>query len=397
MASPVDAGELGSTDGLYLLLEQEMLALEPGTRASIASRAPRAAEEIASFCRVQGHRFLGRDPDGNFVIERGDGLPVAGGARPERLAAAPLRADPRSGFAPRGAAVEAGGEPFPFDECERPGAWADEAPELYRQATAGVWSVERDLPWGELRPLAPPLERAVGQVMTFLAENELSALYVPAGHLARVHPHYTEVVLFLAAQMSDEARHIQAFTRRAEAAGGTLGYSTAASQSSLKSLMDPPDLAGGTFLLSVLGEGTFLDLLKFIEEHAPDPVTAALAQRARQDETRHVRFGLSLVRGLLQERPEEAQRLSRLAAARAEKLASAGGGGGIAGANRYVYQSLCVLAAGGLEPARLPQGIAKVQGLQDAMHRHRVQRLLACGFDAHDAESLSSGHTPNFM
>ena len=31
------------------------------------------------------------------------------------------------------------------------------------------------------------------------------------------------------------------------------------------------------------------------------------------------------------------------------------------------------------------------------MHRHRLQRLTACGFATAEAESLSEGHTPNFM
>jgi hypothetical protein len=43
-------------------------------------------------------------------------------------------------------------------------------------------------------------------------------------------------------------------------------------------------------MLSVLGEGTFLDLLAFIERHAPDETTAELVRRARQDESRHVHF-----------------------------------------------------------------------------------------------------------
>jgi len=39
-----------------------------------------------------------------------------------------------------------------------------------------------------------------------------------------------------------------------------------------------------------LGEGTFLSLLKFIEQYAPDPVTAAVARRAGQDEARRMRL-----------------------------------------------------------------------------------------------------------
>ena len=53
------------------------------------------------------------------------------------------------------------------------------------------------------------------QIMTFLAENEYSALYVPAKWIARIHPHFAETVLFLATQVRDEARHIEVFVKRA--------------------------------------------------------------------------------------------------------------------------------------------------------------------------------------
>jgi len=59
--------------------------------------------------------------------------------------------------------------------------------------------------------------------MTFLTENEFAALYVPARFIPRIHPHYREVVEVLAMQVVDEARHAEAFTRRAEAGGAGLG------------------------------------------------------------------------------------------------------------------------------------------------------------------------------
>jgi len=39
-------------------------------------------------------------------------------------------------------------------------------------------------------------------------------------------------------------------------------------------------LRASSLLLNVLGEGTFLDLLRFIEVHAPDAATAAAETRA---------------------------------------------------------------------------------------------------------------------
>src|SRR5262249_38610280 len=157
---------------------------------------------------------------------------------------------------------------------------------------ATPWSPTRDIPWSELQPLPDELERSVCQVMTFLAENELSALYVPAKFVPRIHPHFIEVVLFLALQSAEEARHYEAFTKRALANGGGLQLSARRGHLSLKTLMDQEAFPAASFLLSVLGEGTFIDLLRFVEQHAPDPATREVCRRARVDETRHVHFGM---------------------------------------------------------------------------------------------------------
>jgi hypothetical protein len=92
---------------------------------------------------------------------------------------------------------------------------------LYEQAVASQWNAASDIPWHTIRPLPEPLESALGQVMTFLAENELAALYVPARFLPRIHPAYAEVAQFLATQLVDVARHIDVFLKRARTKHGT--------------------------------------------------------------------------------------------------------------------------------------------------------------------------------
>ena len=101
--------------------------------------------------------------------------------------------------------------------------------------------------------------------MTYLVENEQVALIVPARFLGRIHPHFREVLQVLAVQAADEARHIDVFARRAALRGGPLGVSGAGGRASLTTLLEEPDFALASFLLSVLGEGTFLNLLGFLE------------------------------------------------------------------------------------------------------------------------------------
>ena len=178
------------------------------------------------------------------------------------------------GLAPRGARIEKGGPDFGFTLRQKRDVWARELSTIYSQAAANQWSASRDIPWSDLPKLSAEVESAVGQIMTFLTENEFAALYVPARFIPRIHPHYREVVEVLAMQIVDEARHAEAFTRRAEAGGAGLGTTATSGQLSLKTLLEEPDFTTATFLLCVMGEGTFLTLLKFLGEHAPDPVTA---------------------------------------------------------------------------------------------------------------------------
>jgi hypothetical protein len=76
---------------------------------------------------------------------------------------------------------------------------------------------------------------------------------------------------FLAVTVADEARHVEVFTRRATMTGHDLALSTVGGRTSLQTLIDEPDYAIASFLLSVTGEGTFVSLLSFLDRHAPDP------------------------------------------------------------------------------------------------------------------------------
>ena len=232
------------------------------------------------------------------------------------------------------------------------------------------------------------VEDAVVQIMTFLIENETAALIIPSRFIAQLHPHFREVMQLLAVQTADEARHIDVFTRRARLKRDHLGLSTIGGQASLKTLMDEPDFAIASFLLSVLGEGTFLSLLWFIERYAPDPVTAAVTRLAAQDEARHVAFGLahpahlSCDEGL---RP----RLSAIRR-RHDVLRHT------AGLNEEVFDALLLMAAG-LEAAAMREGHRQVMQLIRDMDEGRRKRLMRLGFTDAEAADLSALHTRNFM
>lgn len=392
-----------------MLLRPALETIGQGEPIGVRATHPSVEHDLRAWCRVMGHRWLGLSPSGAYLFEKGPHAELGGadwGVRipPRkdgdletrdwmlgRVADIPATADTTAGFAPRGAVVEPGVPPFHFTINERDAVWAAEVADLYEQATASQWDASKDIPWSALTPLPDAIERAICQLMTFLAENEYSALYVPAKFVPQINPRFAEVVMFLSTQMMDEARHIEAFTKRALANGGGLQYSALSTQLSLKSLFDQHDFTTASFLLSVMGEGTFLDLLKFIEAHAPDPATAEICRRARIDESRHVRFGIAHVKWYLTAAQENAEKLMAAVRQRAEYMRS------VTEVSPRIVEALALLAAGALEADRLPAGFEKVRVLLHEMNDHRVKRLVACGFSGEQAAEMSQMHTPNFM
>ena len=141
----------------------------------------------------------------------------------------------------------------------------------------------------------------------------------------------------------------------------------------------------------MLGEGTFLDLLSFIERYAPDEITRRVAQLTRQDEARHVAFGQAHLEHRVALDPSLAARLRAAVEQRYEALRSS------TGLNADVFDALVLLAAGRFTATAIESGWAHVQELQDVMHEGRRRRLVRLGFTAEEAGELSSLHTRNFM
>jgi hypothetical protein len=159
----------------------------------------------------------------------------------------------------------------------------------------------------------------------------------------------------------------------------------------LQTLVDQPDLTVASFLLTVLGEGTFLDLLSFLEQHAPDHVTRQISHLARQDEARHVAFGQAHVEHRVAVDPSLRGELRTAIEQRHDMLRDT------AGLNEDVHDALVLLAAGQFYPAAIADGWARVAELERAMHEGRQRRLVRLGFSNAEADELSALHTRNFM
>ncbi len=394
----IDIEALSFASGAHMLLKRALRELPAGGRLGVRAAAPDFAVHLRGWCRAQGHEYV--DGDDRFVAWIVRGAAADGRWRQaERAGWADARVDgavnatpPANwGFAARGAAVEAGGPAFHYVLQTKEQVWAENAPKLYAQAAAAQWNPQTAIKWDEPFELDEEVEQAVVQVMTYLIENENAALQVPARFIAQIHPHFREVLQLLAIQIADEARHVEVFTRRAALRGRELGLSTVSGQQSLKTLLDEPDFALASFLLSVLGEGTFLNLLWFLERRAPDPLTREIVRLVAQDEARHVAFGVGHLQYQLAGDPALRERLAMAITRRHEALAQT------AGLNEEVFEALILLAAGSWRPQDIAAGYAHVQMLKTEMHAGRKGRLEKLGFGDAEAAELAGLHTRNFM
>lgn len=395
MSSPtaIDLEDVGLEAGGYLLIQRALRDLPVGGRLTVQGRHPALRTHLAAWSRSQGHQadLEGDEPavvKGPAATARWNRAERAG--RPGFDEVLP-HADVRWGLAMRGALVEEGGPPLQVDLVDKDVVWADAARQLYVNGTARQWNPETEVRWNDPFSLPAEIEGAVVQVMTYLVENEYAALQIPARFIARLHPHYREVMQVLAIQVADEARHVEVFTRRAMLRSDEVGVSGAGGRASLQTLLDETDFSLAAFLLSVLGEGSFLDLLAFIAQHAPDPVTREVASLSLRDERRHVAFGMAHLRHAVDADRSLLGRLRMATERRHDALAST------AGLNQDVFDSLVILAAHAWTPDSIKEGWKAVQGLQLDMDQGRQRRLVQLGFLYDEAAELSALHTRNFM
>lgn len=396
-ARTVELGALGFDRGAHVLVKRALASVDVGASVAVRGSAPELAIHLAAWARAEGHSIERADGAelrivrGRAQAGRWSGAKLAGECDARAPGAVVEAAPAEWGLAARGATVEDGAPSFEFALAAKREVWADDIGALLAQAMASQWDPAVAIPWDAPLAHSGELEDALVQVLTYLIENETAALVVPARFAARVHPHYREVMQLLAVQAGDEARHIEVFTRRATLRRKRLGLSTAGGQASLKTLVDEPDFALASLLLSVLGEGSFVNLLWFLHEHAPDACTKAIMKLTAQDEARHVAFGVA---HLARQAREDSTLVARMAAAierRHDLLRHT------AGLNAEVFDALIVLAARGFDPEPIARGHEAVVELTRQMHAGRRNRLRLLGFGAEQAEALSGLHTRNFM
>ncbi|MDE5602558.1 MAG: DUF455 family protein [Helicobacter sp.] len=387
-------GNLSLGTLFFLRLENAFLLAEEGSFVEVISCFGNLESDLKMWCSFKGEAFIHKvaiaknSNKDNFLYL----LQKQSPKRFQKFDANSHIAPLAQGLAPNGVLVESASPHYPFTYRSDNELYNGNFTQIYEDSKKSQWNASNDIKWKDIPAFSPHMEFAIAQIMTYLTENEFSALYIPARFLGQISPFFTTVPLLLSSIIGDEARHIEAFIKRANATGLGVQYSTIATQQSLFSLFKETNYFKSSFLLHIMGEGTFIDLLKFLEESFEDlgdSASAELFYLARRDESRHVAYGMNNIKHTIAENPAKIAALKEVVFERKNYLNAQ------SGESSLLLESLAILRGGGEE--FISRGYEEVLELKKKMEKNRTKRLMECGIDEELAYDLSRAHTPNFM
>ena len=180
---------------------------------------------------------------------------------------------------------------------------------LYTKATAEQWDAETDLDWSADIILPPGYPERLGREMRarMLSQfyyGEQGAFLLCSQLVDRVPD--MEGRMYLATQVVDEARHVEAFGRYLE----VLGLYTPMNpwlRELLETLQACDSVIEQIIGMQVMVEGLALDVFTDMRQNTPCLLLRDLLYRVKQDEARHVAFGLTYLPRLL-DRASSAER-----------------------------------------------------------------------------------------
>jgi len=206
---------------------------------------------------------------------------------------------------PRGAAARSGAPRLGPRWTSKSESWSASIAMLYEEAHARQWSSAVDVPWRELTQLPDDMELAMCQLCTFLTQVEFIAADLPGRFLPQISADHYEVALFVATQIMDEARHEDVFRKRALANGcGLLQAGPGA-----VGLLQVTDFTEMTTLLHLVAEGFVQSLFRMGELISSNEAEKRMFRLAAQDESRHVAFGVTHTKYMLETEPERREEI----------------------------------------------------------------------------------------
>jgi hypothetical protein len=196
-------------------------------------------------------------------------------------------------MAPRGSEIWGRLPDLGYTINRKSDVWSGNAARLYEEAKSRRWAPALDVPWGLLEATRLPdrLEAAVAQLMTTLEEIALVGLEMPSRWVYAL----------------DQARHLEAFRKRALAGGQGLKRASVAAEQALKEILLAETYPAASLSMNLMLGSVLLTLYRFAAATAPTEVERRLFARVIEDKARHVAYGMGHMRYHLAHQPKQAE------------------------------------------------------------------------------------------
>ncbi len=248
--------------------------------------------------------------------------------------------------------------------------WSESAMLLYEEAMQRQWSSAVDIPWDEVQELPDDIEMAMCTLCTFLTQVEFIAGDLPGRFMGTVHPEQFETQLFLGTQLMDESRHEDVFRKRALVNGG--GLVDAGMGASL--LLSADDFTEMTARLHLVAEGFVQTIFRMGELISSNNAEKRMFRLAAQDESRHLAFGVTHLKYLMDIDPERKEQLHHYLDIQEGAL---GQSQGSLTTNPATSEALAILAGGGIQ--NIDQGFARLMIMRKKQINEYMHRLEVIG------------------
>ncbi|MFN8543495.1 MAG: hypothetical protein U0807_04735 [Candidatus Binatia bacterium] len=280
----------------------------------------------------------------------------------------------RHSMAARGSALPARLPDLGYVVNRKSDVWSDNVGTLYEEAKARRWAPAVDVAWSEIVGAAEPVrERAMTQIATLLEEIALVAMEAPSRWVFVINQEFLELKSFLCAQMIDEARHVEAWRKRALATGLGLGHASVAAEQGLKELLFADTYPETSLGVNLLLGSFVLAAYRALAAVAATPADRRLATLGMQDLARSVAYGVGHMRYHLTRQPGNLGALTDYLDRTEHAVV------GVVGSPEFL-EPLIVVAGGGHDRAALARGSAFARRWFRAAVAEYLERCGAAGF-----------------
>ncbi|MGH7960959.1 MAG: hypothetical protein ACRERD_03905 [Candidatus Binatia bacterium] len=233
--------------------------------------------------------------------------------------------------------------------------WADNVTALYEEAKTRRWAPAVDVSWDALikTPLPEVLESAMAQLCTFLQECATVMMGISSHWIYSINQEFLELKSYLCAQILDQARHVEAFRKRALVGGQGLKRASVTAEQALKEILAAETYSASSLSGNLMLGSFLLSLYRHAAAVAPSAADHRLFRLAMQDAARIVAYGSGNLRYHLTHQPHQAAFLHGYLDTTEHCLL------GLIGSREYL-EPLIILSGGGTDPKQVQAGSQKV-------------------------------------